>query len=245
MPESRVGASPINMLTIVPRNAASIGGRIFPDIDAMGDPVFETDERIIWHDSLRISVLRQRANDRPLAVIWESPVPASVWLTDRRLVFSCKKFTSGDWKVAWMDWGELLVSTVNSVSAEIHRFGKMAIGQIRHEWPIGIFLKRLKPRIGRQLTLMGVTCIDPWDDAQVRLNLGSTSETVMTELAQAAVQAAAAHRLVRAVSPEAVEVLKQQAERPTAGDHRSLDAFSAVRPGESITFPLPGATKIS
>jgi hypothetical protein len=260
VPGGKAAASPVNLLTVVRRDAASVGGSLFPSMGDTGEPVFDTDERTLWSGPLRVFLLRERANGRPLVLTWEFPAPANVWLTDRRLVFSCKKFTAGDWKklaIAWTDsvgfLTEALASTVNSVTAEARRHGRIAVGQVRHEWPVNVRLTRHKPRVGRQQALLGLTCVDPWDDAQVRLLLGDSSESLIAGLAQTAVQAIAEHRLRRSVPEEAVALLTQQEAHPVTTDGRhpfgpgpeSSNVFSGRPSRDALTFSLPGAAKIS
>jgi hypothetical protein len=246
------GSRPVNLLSIVSRHSASAGGGLSPDISEDGQPIFEPGEDTIWSGRLRAGLLRQRANDRPLARVWEFPVPAEVWLTDRRLVFICRKFTASDWKTAWLDWTELLASTVNSISAEMRRFGRVAIGQVRYEWPVSVQLMSRRVNM-RQLTLLGVDCVDPWDDAIVRLVLYDKSQELVADLTRMMVTANAAYRLRRSAPVGAAILLRQHTQCPITDDQRhpfgsaagGSHRFTGLRPGESMTFSLPGATKIS
>jgi len=260
VPDGKAAAPPTNLLTVVRRDAALAGGHLFPTMDDTGKPVFDADERTIWSGSLRAYFLRQRENGRPLVRVWELPGPAEVWLTDRRLVFTCSKFTAGDWKkmaVAWISWdefwNELITSTVKTIAAEKRRHGRIAVGQVRHEWPVDVLLTRQKPRVGRQQTVLGLTCVDPWDDALVRLVLVDPSESVIAGLSRAVIQAIASHRLRESVPEEAAALLTQQEHNPvtTDGAHPlgSAPGGSEVFAGQplkhAMTFSLPGATKIS
>jgi len=252
MPGDGRGSRPINLLSIVSRHAASAGGGLFPDISEHGQPIFEPGEATIWSGRLRAGLLRQRANDRPLARVWELPEPAEVWLTDRRLVFICRKFTAGDWKTAWLDWTDLLASTVNSISAEMRRHGRVATGQVRYEWPVSLQLMSRRVNL-RQLTLLGIDCVDPWDDAVVRLVLYDKSQELVAGLARMMITANAAYRLQRSAPAGAAVLLSQHAQYPVTDDKRrpfgsaagDSHRFTGLRPGESMTFSLPGATKIS
>jgi hypothetical protein len=242
---------PASLLALVSSHGASAGG-LFPDMDQDGQPVFAPGERTIWSGRMRVGFLRQRADNRPLDRIWELPEPAEVWLTDRRLIFTCKKFTEGDWKTAWMDWTEFLASTVNSIRAELKRHGKRAIGQIRYEWPTSIQLMSRRVRM-RQVTFVGIDCVDPWDDAIVRLVLYDKSQEHAADLARIVVSACAAYRLSRSLPDGAEALLRQQAVHPITSDQRrpfgsgpgESPQPASLSPGETLTFPLPGATKIS
>lgn len=252
MPTEVRRGGPANLLTLVPRHHASSGGGLFPDIGEDGQPVFAADEAALWSGKLHVGLLRQRADNRPLARVWELPEPAEVWLTDRRLIFSCKKFTAGDWKTAWMGWEDFLVSAVNSISAEARRFGRQAIGQVRYEWPASLQLMSRRVKL-RQLVLLGIDCVDPWDDAVVRLVLYDKSQAPVADLTRRFVTASAAYRLHRSLPDGATTLLQQQAEYPITSDQRhpfgsspgDSAQLTALRPGESMTFSLPGATKIA
>ncbi len=252
MPGDGRGSRPVNLLSIVSRHSASAGGGLFPDISEDGQPIFEPGERTMWSGRLRVGLLRQRANDRPLARVWELPEPAEVWLTDRRLVFICRKFTAGDWKTAWLDWTDFLASTVNSISAEMRRHGRVAIGQVRYEWPVSLQLTSRRVNM-RQLTLLGINCVDPWDDAIVRLVLYDKSQELVADLTRMMITANAAYRLHRSAPAATAVLLSQHAQYPVTDDQRhpfgsaagDSHRFTDLRPGESMTFSLPGATKIS
>jgi hypothetical protein len=247
----RVGG-PVNLLALVPRHAASAGGGLFPDVGQDGQPVFGAGEGAVWSGKLHVALLRQRANNRPLDRIWEFPEPAEVWLTDRRLVFICKKFTAGDWKTAWLDWTDFLASAVNSIRAEMKRYGRLAVGQVRYEWPVSVELMSRRVKL-RQLIFLGIDCIDPWDDAIVRLVLYDKSEESVAGLTRKMVVANAAYRLNGSLPDGEAAVLRQQAAHPITSDQRhpfgpgpgDSQQAVALRQGETLTFSLPGATKIS
>jgi hypothetical protein len=245
-------SGPANLLALVASHGPSAGGGLFPDMGQDGEPVFVTGERIIWSGRMHVGFLRQRANNRPLDRIWELPEPAEVWLTDRRLVFTCKKFTEGDWKTAWMDWTEFLASSVNSIRAELKRYGRRAVGQIRYEWPTSIELMRRRVRM-RQVSYLGVDCVDPWDDAIVRLVLFDKSAEHVAGLTRMIVTASAAYRLTRSLPAGAEALLRQQADCPVTADQThpfgsgpgDSGQLPSLDPGATLTFPLPGAIKIS
>lgn len=251
MPGDGRGSGPVNLLSIASRHTASGGGGLFPDTSEVGQPIFEPGEHTIWSGRTRVGLLRQRANDRPLTRVWELPEPAELWLTDRRLVFTCRKFVASDWKTAWLDWTEFLASTVNSISVEMKRHGRVAIGQVRYEWPVNLQLMNRRVKM-RQLTLLGINCVDPWDDAIVRLVLYDKSQEVVADLTRMMVTANAAYRLRRSGSAAAV-LLRKQAQYPVTDDQRhpfgsaagDSHRFTGLRPGELMTFSLPGAIKIS
>jgi hypothetical protein len=241
---------PANLLALVSSHGATAGGGMFPDMGQDGQPLFATGEHTIWQGRMHVGFLRQRANNRPLDRIWELPEPAEVWMTDRRLVFTCKKFTEGDWKTAWTDWTEFLASTVNSIRAEVKRYGKRAVGQVRYEWPTSIQLMSRRVRM-RRVTYLGIDCVDPWDDAIVRLVLYDKAQEQVIGLTRMMVTANAAYRLSRSLPDGAEALLKQQAHVPVTSDQRhpfgpgESPRLPTLSLGETLTFPLPGAIKIS
>jgi hypothetical protein len=160
-------AGPNNLVFIETLGQAMAGSTRFPPVTSTGDVQFAADESVLWHGTAMTRALRQRADGRPLAPVWSLPQEATVWVTDRRLAYVCRKFAEGDWKMAWTDASEVLASTVNSVRSVARRHGRIAVGQLLHQWPVDVVMGRSKPRLGRMTAFAGVTAVDPWDDALV------------------------------------------------------------------------------
>lgn len=82
---------------------------------------------------------------------WTLPNPATVIVTDRRTAFLTRQFDKGGGWVGFGLTGLAVAATANAVGkrrAAQRSAGKVAIGQIRHEWLTGITLRRRKALIG-------------------------------------------------------------------------------------------------
>ena len=82
---------------------------------------------------------------------WTMKDPTPLVVTDRRTAFLTTKFDKGGGWVGFGPAGLAIAVTANAVSkhrATRRSAGKVAIGQIRHEWLTGITLRRKKALIG-------------------------------------------------------------------------------------------------
>ena len=227
-------------------------GPVVPRVADDGSPVLGQDEHVLWRGVLNASVLRQISDDLPLKTVWKFPVGADVWVTDRRVIYSCKKFEAGEWKTAFFEETGPLVAAVESAKAVAHRVGKMAVGQVWYEWPVQFLLLRNKTRLGLKGAALGVTCVDPWDDALVRLLLSDRNEAKVANVARIVIRAIAERRLASPLTDQARAALAAQAQNPVtrSGEHpfgpsdNSRDPFSSAAYGEAMYFTLEGATKI-
>lgn len=78
---------------------------------------------------------------------WTLPNPTTVVVTDRRTAFLTTQFDKGGGWVGFGAAGLAVAVTANAVSkhrAAQRSAGKVAIGQVRHEWLTGITLRRSK-----------------------------------------------------------------------------------------------------
>jgi hypothetical protein len=230
-------------------------GPVFPRLGEDGSPVLGQGEHVLWQGVLNASVLRQISDNLPLKVVWKFPVGANVWVTDRRLVYSCKKFEAGRWKTAFFEETGPLVATVESVKAVAHRVGKVAAGQVCYEWPTQFLLLRNKTWLGAKGAALGMTCVDPWDDALVRLLLSDRNETKVADVARIVIRAIAERRLASdgPLTDDKRAALAAQAQNPVtqSGEHPfgtisqdSLNPFASAPYGKAMSFALQGATKI-
>jgi hypothetical protein len=227
-------------------------GPISPRLADDGSPVLAQGEHVLWQGALNTSVLRQISNNLPLKTVWKFPVGADVWVTDRRVVYACKKFEAGEWKTALMEETGPLVAAVESAKAVAHRVGKVAVGQVWYEWPTQCLLLRNKTWLGSKAATLGMTCVDPWDDALVRLLLSDRNEAKVAEVARIVIRAIAEQRLASPVTEDARAALAAQAQNPVtqSGEHpfgtsdNSRDPFTGVGYGKAMFFTLAGATKI-
>jgi hypothetical protein len=246
---------PNNLLRVSSLRSAPSAISLFPQTTTAGSPVFASDEKVIWQGPLDAAVLRQKADDRPLAPIWEFPVAASVWVTNHRLLYVCKKFIAGEWKWAWTEETGVLVSAVNSIRAVSRRVGRIAVGQVRHEWPVDVLLMREKPALGRSRAVFGITCVDPWDDALVRLLLRDSDHAKVAGFTRMVIKTIGGYRLASNASIDAgtksqlahqiQSPVTREGEHPFGADECALDPFASRVADKPMFFVLGGAIKIS
>ncbi len=227
-------------------------GPVFPRFADDGSPVLGLGEHVLWQGVLNASVLRQISDNLPLKTVWKFPVGADVWVTDRRVVYSCKKFEAGEWKTAFFEETGPLVAAVESAKAVAHRVGKVAAGQVCYEWPTQFLLLRNKTWMGLKAATLGMTCVDPWDDALVRLLLSDRNEEKVADVARIVIQAIAEWRLASSLTDDTRVALIEQAQNPVtqAGEHpfgtsdNWRNPFAEAPYGKAMLFTLQGATKI-
>jgi hypothetical protein len=227
-------------------------GPVFPRLADDGSPVLGQGEQVLWQGVLNVSALRQISDNLSLKTVWRFPVGADVWVTDQRVVYCCKKFEAGEWKTAFFEETGPLVAAVESAKAVAHRVGKMAVGQVWYEWPAQFLLLRNRTWLGSKAATLGVTCVDPWDDALVRLLLSDRNEAKVAEVARILIRAIAEQRLVSPLTEDARAALAAQSQNPVtqSGEHpfgtsdNSRDPFTGVAYGKAMFFTLAGATKI-
>lgn len=248
-------AGPNNLLRIASLRSPPPASPVFPQTTIAGLPVFGSGEKVIWQGSLNAAVLRQKADGRPLASVWTFPVPANVWVTNHRLLYTCKKFTAGEWKWAWAEETGPLVSTVNSITAVSRRVGRIAAGQVCHEWPVDVLLMREKPGIGRIRAVFGITCVDSWDDALVRLVLRDSDHAKVAALAHTVIKTICECRVAgnpvldansrSQLARQAESPMTKEGERPFGAGGCTLDPFAGQSASKPMFFLLNGAIKIS
>ena len=92
---------------------------------------------------------------------WTLPDSTTVVVTDRRLAFLTAQFDTGGGWSGFGVAGLAVAVTANAVSkrrASVRSAGKVAIGQIRHEWLTAISLRSVKALIGAIDTYIDLTC---------------------------------------------------------------------------------------
>lgn len=92
---------------------------------------------------------------------WALPDTTTVVVTDRRLAFLTMQFDTGGGWSGFGVAGLAVAVTANAVSkrrAATRSAGKVAIGQIRHEWLTAITLRRVKALIGVTDTYIDLAC---------------------------------------------------------------------------------------
>lgn len=92
---------------------------------------------------------------------WTLPDSTTVVVTDRRLAFLTTRFDTGGGWSGFGVAGLAVAVTANAVSkrrAAARSAGKVAVGQIRHEWLTAIGLRSVKALIGAIDTYIDLTC---------------------------------------------------------------------------------------
>lgn len=170
---------------------------------------------------------------------WKLENPTTLVITDRRIVFLTTQFDKGGGWVGFGAAGLAIALTANAVSkhrAAQRRAGKVAIGQVRHEWLTGITLR------SRRALLTGV--VDTHIDLAVATAAGPRviglwaprAQGVNEDFARWLVGVVAQHRLAL-LGPESAADLAalrkyQQGGHDTAGTGKPDD----------LSWSFPGKT---
>jgi hypothetical protein len=111
----------------------------------------EPGERPLWATRCRVSCLRPQR--------WALPDDTTVVVTDRRIAFLTTGFDKGGGRVGFGVASLAVAVTANAVSkqrAKKRSAGKVAIGQLRHEWVTTVALRKVKPLIGPADTYLDI-----------------------------------------------------------------------------------------
>lgn len=165
---------------------------------------------------------------------WELPSPATVVITDRRIAFMTTQFDKGGGWVGFGVVGLTVAATANTVSkrrAAQRSAGRVAIGQVRHEWLTGIGLRYRKPVFGLDtyLHLATATAAGP---AVIQLY---KRNVIDEQLARSVLGTVAAHRMTL-LPPDSSDLVTLHNYK-TSGD----GAVQGANPGD-LRWPLPGST---
>lgn len=200
----------------------------------------EPGESVLYVCSCSVSQLSQKgAQLRPrpsqiLPTAWKLPYSTTVVITDRRTAFLTTQFDKGG---GWSGFGTvglavaLAANAVSRSRAAKRSAGKVAIGQVRHEWLTSVGLRYRKPVFGLD-TYIHLAAATAAGTAIVELN---GPKVIDENLARAIVGTVAAHRTTLL--------------SPTSSDVATLDNYKAsgngaaqgANPGD-LRWPLPGAT---
>jgi hypothetical protein len=171
---------------------------------------------------------------QPLPKAWELPYPTTVVITDRRTAFLTTQFDQGGGWTGFGVAGIAVALTANAVSrsrAAKRSAGKVAIGQVRHEWLTSIGVRYRKPVFGLDTyihmaaaTTMGSTVIELYKPVVIN-----------EQLARAMVGTVATHRMTL-LPPDSSDLV-------TLHNYKSSGngAIQGANPGD-LRWPLPGAT---
>jgi hypothetical protein len=180
---------------------------------------------------------------------WDLPEPCQVTVTDRRVVYVCRKFQKGSSWVGFGVVGATVAGTamaISAVRARRRRAGRAAVGQLRHEWLVSAILRRHDPTdasgaigvLARMARIPAATAMFIVGDhvSQQRIDLVVAGPRPLDEDFVRYVGCVAAHgRLARTAGlsePERAALMEVADRR--GGDER----------GHSLIVTLPGATPI-
>lgn len=200
----------------------------------------EPGESVLQVCPCRVSQLSQKgAQLKPkpnqlLPTVWELRYPTTVVITDRRTAFLTTQFDKGG---GWSGFGTVGIAvalTANTVSrsrAAKRSAGKVAIGQVRHEWLTSIGLRYRKPVFGLD-TYIHLAAATAAGTTVIQLH---KHDVVNEKLARAVVSTVAGHRAT--LLPPASSDLATLDNYQAAGN----GAVQGANPGD-LLWPLPGAT---
>jgi hypothetical protein len=230
------------LMTLRELNDDIVNDDRWPTMTPDGQVRLSADETIRWRGRATVSESRRhqgQASER----VWSLTEPADILVTDQRLVFSCAKFQKGS---TWFGFGmigapvALAATGISHARAARRRQGKVAVGQIRFEWPLNVTLQTQKV-LGSPTGVLSLTCVD--EGATTFLHLTMTRSVtsyqpdhVAADVAQGLASDIARFRLsLRAASLEPAQLEELQAQR---------DAPAATVTGESLVYRLPGALRL-
>ena len=167
-----------------------------------------------------------------LPTTWELPFPTTVVITDRRIAFLTTQFDKGGgwWGIG--TGGIVVAAAANAVSrsrAAKRSAGKVAIGQVRHEWLTSIGVRYRKPVFGLDtyLHLATATAAGP---AVIQLY---KPKIIDEQLARSFLGTVAAHRMTL-LPPDSTDLVTLHNYK-TSGD----GAMQGANPGD-LRWLLPG-----
>jgi hypothetical protein len=187
--------------------------------------LMEPGESVLHVGYYRVSQIAPKA--------WVLP-NTTVVITDRRTAFFNTQFDKGGGWVGFGAGGMAVAATANMVSkrrAAQRSAGKVAIGQMRHEWLIAITLRRVKALVG---------VVDNYVDLAVATATGPRvielwgSKATNEEFARWLVGTISTHR-TELLGPEAIEQ-KAKLQKYQRGDH---DPAPTRKPND-LAWYFPG-----
>jgi hypothetical protein len=196
-----------------------------PSIAERGTPVLDADEEVLWSGT---TIARTNYwTGKIWKEAWKAPEPASVFLTDRRIVYTVRKFDRGSTYVGGLVIDAAIMTAVSKARAAGRRRGRIAAGQINHLWALDVTLFGEKGMVKRTQPL-AVRC--QVDDVQHLFILDLSPEHAR-RLGPMLASAIARHRLaVRSedLSVEHATSLRAIADKPE---------FDLVGKFREINFP--------
>jgi hypothetical protein len=198
----------------------------------------EPGESVLYRCSCTVSQLSSKGvqlSPKPAQVLptaWELPSPTTVVITDRRIAFLTTQFDKGGGWGGVGTAGLAVAAAANAVSrsrAAKRSAGKVAIGQVRHEWLTSIGLRYRKPVFGLDtyLHLAAATAAGP---AVIQLY---KPKVINEQLARAILSTVAAHRM-ELLPPDSTDLATLHKYK-TSSD----GAIQGANPGD-LRWLLPG-----
>lgn len=209
--------------------------------------VLEDGENVLWRGAAKVATDKKVADAR-LQEIWELPEPAEVLISDRRVAYICERYDTGS---SWVGGGAIglsLALTATAISkkkAANRRQGKVAIGQVRYEWPMNVMYYSSWLGNSHMSTFVGLSCFDGPDMVRLKLKLG-VGEEWAAWLAQVIAYNRAHSQSATSLSDSDLKFLKKQAEGAEpkilkTGKPGGL-AKASVR---HVIYELPGYSSVS
>lgn len=134
---------------------------------------------------------------KPGPKAWTLENPTTLVVTDRRTAFLTTQFDKGGGWVGFGVGGLAIAATANAVSkhrAAQRSAGKVAIGQVRHEWVTGITVRRKKALIGVVDTYLDLATTSAAGSQVIEL-WSPKGQVVNEELARWLASTVARHRM--------------------------------------------------
>lgn len=192
-------------------------GSTYPSFDKSGNLLRVPGEAILWQRSA-YQPNCVRTSGSISECVWTLPGTTALTITNRRLVFSCRKYNADD---EWPDgWGinpvgialAGLVRAVRGFRLAKARQGTTAAGQVRFEWPTSV---ELGGRRTADWTRLFVCWRDEHTPFNLDLPLGTPVSRQVAELLTALIaKYRLAHRHQLRIENDAWNLLNQQAVRP-------------------------------
>jgi hypothetical protein len=109
-----------------------------PSLGERGLPLVPKGEEVLWQGH---AVMRANwFNGKIWKQAWESPEPASIVLTDRRLAYAIHKFDKGSTYIGGLVIDTAIMTAVSKLRAANRRQGKVAAGQLVLLWAQCVYL---------------------------------------------------------------------------------------------------------
>jgi len=229
--------SELLLIRELPEDDEDSDDQMFPGLSPDGQWHLNQDETVIWEGPGHLS--QHRLSPKGWVETWQLPGPAEITATTERLLYLCQKFEKGR---NWIGGGMLgtALSAGSHLRSAARRHGKVAIGQVRYQWPAGVVLETNVAAIGATDTYVGLHCQDSTGNVRVRVRLPKreapdVAELLVRQIADFRLQ----HPYIRSpMPPQAAADLRAQSEEPTAEGKSSRGIAKQQLLIYSLSHPL-------